>query len=175
MSSLGATKLTILRQSSLSKTTWSMLLKATDVSEKVLSQHLRDLQTKQLLVKSEKTYVTTDRGRAALEEHHSTETILSRLEQISSHIEYIANHFKIATSIAEYGSLIGDAYDNFIAGINNEFETLEQRKIEGPNYHFRSNMLLFSLMMARVYMGLYASDKHLDKLESFIERAKKLT
>ena len=65
---LGATKLTILRQSSVSESTWSKLLRSTAVSEKVLSEHLRDLQDKGLLVKSEQGYAATDKGREVLKE-----------------------------------------------------------------------------------------------------------
>lgn len=100
--------------------------------------------------------------------------VQSKLDQVSAGVSLLVNHFKIRTDISEYGSLISDAYDNFMAGVNNEFEILEQRKIEGPEYHFRSNMLLFSLMMARVYMGLYAPEDSLRKLERYIERAKRL-
>lgn len=98
----------------------------------------------------------------------------SKLDKVLVGIEFLVNHFKITDSVAKYGSLVGDAHDNFMAGVSGEFEVLEQRKIEGPEYHFRSNMLLFSLMMARVYMGLYASETYLLKLEGQIERAKKL-
>lgn len=104
----------------------------------------------------------------------TTGDVQSKLDQVSAGIDFLVNHFKIQKEITEYGSLIMDAYDNFIAGVSDEFEALEQRKVEGPEYHFRSNMLLFSLMMARVYMGLYASETSLHKLEGYIERAKKL-
>lgn len=104
----------------------------------------------------------------------TTTDIQSRLDQVSNGIDFLVNHFKIEKEITEYGSLIMDAYDNFMAGVSDEFEALEQRRVEGPEYHFRSNMLLFSLMMARVYMGLYASETSLHKLEGYIERAKKL-
>ena len=107
-------------------------------------------------------------------EPEKTTDVQSKLDQVSAGISFLVNHFKIRTDISEYGSLISDAYDNFMAGVNNEFEILEQRKIEGPEYHFRSNMLLFSLMMARVYMGLYAPEASLRKLEGYIERAKRL-
>jgi hypothetical protein len=100
--------------------------------------------------------------------------VQSKLNQVSAGIKFLVDHFKIEKEITEYGSLIMDAYDNFMAGVSDEFEVLEQRKVEGPEYHFRSNMLLFSLMMARVYMGLYASEASLHKLEGYIERAKRL-
>jgi hypothetical protein len=100
--------------------------------------------------------------------------VQSKLDQVSAGISFLVNHFKIEKDITEYGSLIMDAYDNFMAGVSDEFEALEQRRVEGPEYHYRSNTLLFSLMMARVYMGLYASETSLHKLEGYIERAKKL-
>jgi len=97
-----------------------------------------------------------------------------QFERIMSGIEFIVNHFKIAKGITGYGSLIGDSYDNFIAGVNDEFDALEQRRVEGPERHYRSNALLFSLMMARVYTGLYDSSDSLKRLEDYIERAKRL-
>lgn len=66
--SLGATKLTILRESAVSESTWSKLVKSTGVSEKVLSEHLRDLRGKGLLVRSETGYIVTNKGREALKE-----------------------------------------------------------------------------------------------------------
>lgn len=100
--------------------------------------------------------------------------VQSRLDKVSAGIDFLVNHFKIEKEVTEYGSSIMDAYDNFMIGISDEFEALEQRRVEGPEYHFRSNTLLFCLMMARVYMGLYGSEASLHKLESYIERAKKL-
>jgi len=66
--SIGATKLTILRESAMSQCTWSKLVRSTGVSEKVLSEHLRDLQEKGLLVRSDKGYIATDKGREVLKE-----------------------------------------------------------------------------------------------------------
>ena len=45
------------------------MLKSTAVSEKVLSQHLRDLQEKGLLSRCDAGYVTTEKGRDVLREH----------------------------------------------------------------------------------------------------------
>ena len=97
-----------------------------------------------------------------------------RFGRIMSGIGFIVNHFKIAEDITKYGSLIGDAYDNFIDGVNDEFDVLEQRRVTGSEHVFRSNMLLFSLIMARVYMGLYAPSDSLRRLEDYIEKAKRL-
>jgi predicted transcriptional regulator len=66
--SLGATKLTILRESCMSQSTWSKLVRSTGVSEKVLSEHLRDLQQKGFLVRSDNGYIATDKGREVLKE-----------------------------------------------------------------------------------------------------------
>jgi hypothetical protein len=107
-------------------------------------------------------------------EAQAASAVQSKLDQVSAGINFLVNHFKIEKEVTEYGSSIMDAYDNFMMGISDEFEALEQRKVEGPEYHFRSNRLLFSLMMARVYMRLYGSEASLRKLESYIERAKKL-
>lgn len=104
----------------------------------------------------------------------TTTDVESKLDQVSADINFLVNHFKIEKEVTDYGSLIMDSYDNFMMGVSDEFEALEQRRVEGPEYHFRSNMLLFSLMMARVYMGLYASESSLHKLEGYIERAKRL-
>lgn len=98
----------------------------------------------------------------------------ARVERALSGIDFLVNHFKIAKDVTEYGSLIIDTYRNFMARVDDEFRTLEQRTVEGPEYVFRSNMLLFSLMMARVYMGLYASEDSLKRVEDRIERAKRL-
>jgi len=65
---LGATKLAILRETALSGSTWSKLLKSTGVSEKVLSGHLRDLRELALLSRSDSGYVVTNKGREVLRE-----------------------------------------------------------------------------------------------------------
>ena len=98
----------------------------------------------------------------------------SRLDQVFENIDFLAKYFKIQKGVSEYGSLIVDAYENFKVGIDQEFELLEHGNIDGPEYFSRANMLLFALMMAKVYMGLYSSDASLWKLDEYIERAKKL-
>jgi hypothetical protein len=97
----------------------------------------------------------------------------TRVERALSGIDFLVNHFKIATEVTKYGSLVGDTYDNLMTGVSEEFTALEQRTITGPEYFYRSNVLLFSLMMARVYMSVYGSSERLLELEKQIERAKK--
>jgi hypothetical protein len=98
----------------------------------------------------------------------------ARVERALSGIDFLASHFKIATEVTKYGSLIGDAYDNFMTGLTDEFTVLEQKNVTGSEYFYRSNVLLFSLMMARVYMSVYGSSGRLLELDKQIERAKKL-
>jgi DNA-binding Lrp family transcriptional regulator len=66
--SIGVTKLRILRESAVSESRWSKLVKSTGVSEKVLSEHLRDLQKAGLLTRSTTGYIATGKGLEVLKE-----------------------------------------------------------------------------------------------------------
>jgi hypothetical protein len=61
--------------------------------------------------------------------------------------------------------------------IEDEFQVLERKEMEGREHMYRSSVLLFSLMMARVYVqavgGQWKQDS-LPELERYIERAKRL-
>jgi hypothetical protein len=100
--------------------------------------------------------------------------VQSKLDQISSRVEYLAQYLKIGEGIYDYGSRIKDAYDDFIMRIEDEFSVLEQRQIEGREYVFRSSMLLFSLMMARVYLEAVGPRDSIPELERYIERAERI-
>ena len=100
--------------------------------------------------------------------------IESKLDRMSSDVEYLAQHLKIGKGIYDYGSRIRDAYDDFMMRIEDEFTTLEQRKVEGREYVLRSSMLLFSLMMARVYLDVVGPRDSIHELERYIERAEEL-
>jgi hypothetical protein len=100
--------------------------------------------------------------------------IRSKLDQITSDVGYLAQYLKIGKGIYDYGSRIRDAYDDFMTRIEDEFKTLEQGQIEGREYVLRSSMLLFSLMMARVYLDAVGPRDSVPEVERYIERAKKI-
>jgi len=100
--------------------------------------------------------------------------VQSKLDQISSRVEYLAQYLKIGEGIYDYGSRIRDAYDDFMMRIEDEFKVLEQREIQGREYVFRSSMLLFTLMMARVYLDAVNQRDSIPEIERYIERAEKL-
>jgi predicted transcriptional regulator len=61
-----------------------MLLRSTGVSEKVLSEHLRDLQQKGLLVRSDNGYIATGKGKEVLNqltfvEHMRKQRLMQKL------------------------------------------------------------------------------------------------
>jgi hypothetical protein len=86
-------------------------------------------------------------------------------------IEYVAKWLRIERGILDYGSAIIDAYDSFERSATS---LPEQPRIHGTEYFYRKNVLLFALMMARVYTAFYNMPKSAVKLERYIERAKKL-
>jgi len=98
-----------------------------------------------------------------------------RISQVLSDIDYLAKCLRIQKGIIDYGSRVMEAYDDFITRVEDEFAMLEGRQVVGREYVFRSSMLLFSLMMARVYLQVVGPRDSIPKIEAYIERAKKLT
>ena len=107
---------------------------------------------------------------------------LKRLDLALRNIDYIAKWINVQKGVLDYGSAILDVYDGFMAGLENELATLEhsatsppdQCRIQGPEYHYRRNVLLFALMMAKIYTAFYDMPKSVAKIEACLERANKL-
>ena len=97
-----------------------------------------------------------------------------RLDAVSEDLRFIATYLKIEKGINEYGSRIKEAYEDFMTRIEDEFKALEQRKIVGKEYTYKLNMLLFSLMMAKVYLEATGQRSSLSEIDQYIERAKRL-
>jgi hypothetical protein len=121
-----------------------------------------------------KAKVLANESAVASRRRQATSDAESKLDRISSDVEYLAQHLKIGKGIYDYGSRIRDAYDDFMMRIEDEFKLLEQGKIEGREYVLRSSMLLFSLMMAKVYLNVAGPRDSIPELERYIERAEKL-
>jgi hypothetical protein len=103
--------------------------------------------------------------------------IESKIDKMSAEVEYLTQYLKIRKGLIDYGSRLHDAYDDFMRTIEDEFQVLERKEMEGREHMYRSSVLLFSLMMARVYVqavgGQWKQDS-LPELERYIERAKRL-
>jgi hypothetical protein len=103
--------------------------------------------------------------------------IQSKLDQMSAEMEYLIQYLKVKKGLLDYGSRLHDAYEDFMRTIENEFEALESKEMEGREHVYRSSVLLFSLMMAKVYVqavgGQWKQDS-LPELEKYIERAKRI-
>lgn len=107
---------------------------------------------------------------------------LKRLDQAIRDIDYIAKWINVQKGVLNCGSAILDAYDGFMAGLEDELAMLEQstaspsdqHRIQGPEYHYRRNVLLFALMMAKIYTAFYDMPKSVAKIEACLERANKL-
>lgn len=98
----------------------------------------------------------------------------ARISQALSDIDYLAKCLRIQKGIIDYGSKVMQAYEDFITRVEDEFVMLERRQIEGSEYVFRSKMLLFSLMMARVYLQVIGPRDSVPMIDGYIERAKRL-
>jgi hypothetical protein len=107
---------------------------------------------------------------------------LKRLDHALRDIDYIAKWINVQKGVLDCGSAINDAYDGFVAGLEDELAMLElsaasppqQRRIQGPEYHYRRSVLLFALMMAKIYAAFYDMPKSVAKIEACFERANKL-
>jgi hypothetical protein len=96
------------------------------------------------------------------------------LKQALEGIQFLTRYFKVQEGVLEYGSRILSAYDDFMSRVEDEFSALACGHVEGREYVLRSNMLLFALMMARVYVQVFGRPDSLDMVNRYIERAKKL-
>jgi hypothetical protein len=105
----------------------------------------------------------------------------ARLERILSGVEYLITHWQLHDLINEYGSWATDRF-GFIRYVDDEIERLEVAcnsdppTIQGREYVYRSNVLVFALMMARIWMKLYSHTYQADSLkevEAQLERARK--
>jgi hypothetical protein len=69
-------------------------------------------------------------------------------------------------------------FHNIVGNIEDEFARLEKRPavVTGPEYVYRSSVLRFALMMARIYANQFPASlpKTIDKIEQWLERAEKL-
>jgi len=99
----------------------------------------------------------------------------AKLNDALDGLAFIEKYFRIEKGINEYGSRILEAYDEFITRVEDEFAALEQRKVVGKEYALRASMLLFALMMARVYLQVVGPRDSLPMIERYIERARKLS
>ncbi len=107
---------------------------------------------------------------------------LKRLDLALRNIDYIAKWINVQEGVLDYGSAVIDVYDGFMAGVEDELALLERSaasppdkcRIQGPEYHYRRNVLLFALMMAKVYTAFYDMPKSVAKIEACLERANKL-
>jgi len=98
----------------------------------------------------------------------------ARLDRALADIDFLATYFKIQNGINEYASRIREISYEFISRVEDELRTLEQQEVEGREYVLRSNMLLFSLMMARIYLQVVGPRDSLPMIERYLARAKKL-
>lgn len=98
----------------------------------------------------------------------------TKLDKALSGLDFLATYFKIQNGINEYGSRIREVSYEFLSRIEDEFGILERQEIEGQAYALRSNMLLFSLMMAKIYLQTVGPRDSLPMVEDCIERAKRL-
>jgi len=126
-------------------------------------------------IKGRKKPLTGDESLTILKREQAEGGLEARLNAALAGLEFLEKYFKIEKGINEYGSRITEAYDEFITRVEDEFITLEQRKIVGKEYALRASMLLFSLMMARVYLQVVGPRDSLPMIEQYIERAKRLS
>jgi len=103
-----------------------------------------------------------------------TSSYNTRLNEALSNLEFLTQYFKIQDGINEYGSRILSAYDAFISRVDDEFNALGSGNVQGREYVLRSSMLLFALMMARVYLWVFGKPDSLDMVNEYLERAKRL-
>lgn len=102
------------------------------------------------------------------------DNLSDRVDQALSDIEFLKTYFKIQNGINEYGSRIREVSYEFISRVEDEIGILERQELQGREYVLRSNMLFFSLMMAKIYVEIVGPRDSLSMIEMYLERAKKL-
>jgi len=125
-------------------------------------------------IKGRKTLVVDAESLVMPKARSMKDGVEGRLDAVSEDLRFIATYLKIEKGINEYGSRIKEAYEDFMTRIEDEFKALEQRKIIGKEYTYKLNMLLFSLMMAKVYLEATGQRSSLSEIDQYIERAKRL-
>jgi len=101
--------------------------------------------------------------------------IEGKLDAVLDGVAFIEKYFRIEKEINEYGTFLREVYDDFITRVEDELRVLERREVVGREYVLRSSMLLFSLIMTRVYLGVVGPRDSLPLIDEYIKRAKRLS
>jgi hypothetical protein len=98
----------------------------------------------------------------------------TRVDRALSGLEFLGTYFRIQSAINDYGSRIREVSYEFMSRVEDALRTLESGEVVGSTYVLMSNMLLFSLMMAKIYLQTVGPQDSLPMIENYIGRAKRL-
>lgn len=95
-------------------------------------------------------------------------------EALNTKLDSILEYLKVSDYTINFGNRISGSFVAFMDGIEEEIRILNDREITGPEYYRRAHALLFSLMMAQVYVKVNKLERFSSKVDTYLERANKL-